>query len=181
MLNSTSELDGIGFMGHFMNDDLPSIHHLNNVLHDFSSIGVNLKITEFDVRFGEKNEFYKLSPMELKLQRDFTEDFFRLCFSIPKMEGIIMWGFWEGRHWYPSAALWDKDWNLKPNGKAWLDLVYDEWWTQESFTLETNQNSLKTRGFLGDYTVTVCSPEGNTLFQQDFTLTKEGYILDIKL
>jgi endo-1,4-beta-xylanase len=33
-----------------------------------------------------------------------------MCFAHPSVEGILMWGFWQGKHWRPNAFLWKKDW-----------------------------------------------------------------------
>ena len=39
-------------------------------------------------------------------------------------------GVWEGDHWKPQAALWRKDWSIKPGGQAYFDLVFRDWWTK---------------------------------------------------
>jgi endo-1,4-beta-xylanase len=57
-----------------------------------------------------------------------------------------MWGFWEGRHWKPRAALWRRDWSVKPNCQAWLDLVHDCWWTKADGRTDA-AGSYQTRGF----------------------------------
>ncbi len=180
LISQNANLHGIGFMSHFRDTDLPAIKHLEDIFFRFSNLNLALKITEFDVRFGEQGKTYKFSADELELQKQFTEDFLRLCFSIPKMEGIILWGFWEGRHWYPSAALWDKNWNIKPNGQAWLDLVYGEWWTKESIAL-ADDGVVKARGFLGDYEVCLFTQDGDEIYRSNFKLTKEGVDLTIDL
>jgi hypothetical protein len=46
-----------------------------------------------------------------------------------------------------------KDWTLKPNGQAWLDLVLKEWWTEATVTTGPD-GSCATRGFMGDYKIT---------------------------
>jgi len=54
----------------------------------------------------------------------------------------------------PPAAMIRKDWTLKPNAQAWMDLVLKQWWTDT--TLATGPDgSCATRGFLGDYKITV--------------------------
>jgi len=172
--------DGIGFMSHFEPSDLPSMKNVYNILNHFSSLKKPLKITEFDIQFGERGKEYKMSADELELQKRFTEDFMRICFSHPSMEGFIMWGFWEGAHWYPAAALWDKNWNIKPNGQAWMDLVYGEWWTQEQYSVKGTK-TIQTRGFLGDYRITIKKSNGEIVYEQEHSLTKKNLSIHIVL
>jgi len=174
---NNARLDGIGFMSHFHHRDLPSIRSIKEKLDEFSTFGFKLKITEFDVLFGEKFEHYEMSKDELDLQKQFTEDFLRICFSHPSVEGIILWGFWEGAHWYPAAALWDKDWNIKPNGQAWLDLVFKEWWTDEIHVVAQNEK-IETRGFLGEYNLKIMDKLGNLVLDTNFVLPKYGIVLE---
>ena len=79
-------------------------------------------------------------------------------FSHPAVTGVLMWGFWEGRHWRPRAAMVRKDWTLKPNGQAWMDLVEKQWWTDERGKTGPD-GEYKIRGFLGDYEITATQKE----------------------
>jgi hypothetical protein len=77
------------------------------------------------------------------------------------VDSIIMWGFWEGRHWLPNAALFRRDWTIKPNGQAYQDLVFKQWWTNADGKSD-NRGAYRTRGFLGDYDISVTAPNGQT-------------------
>ena len=68
--------------------------------------------------------------------------------------GFMMWGFWDGSKFGPSAPIYDDDWTVKPSGEVYRDLVFNEWWTEESGTTD-NEGRYTTRAFFGDYTVTV--------------------------
>ena len=134
--------DGIGFMGHFGATSLTSPAVLYDVLDRFAKIIPNLQLTEFDVRVGSDEE----------LQADYLRDVMTVAFSHPAVQAVVMWGFWEGRHWKPDAALYRRDWSLKPAGQAWQDLVFEQWWTDESG--KTGRDGVcKTRGFLGEYEI----------------------------
>jgi GH35 family endo-1,4-beta-xylanase len=183
-------IDGIGFMGHFMTGGrlgksiLTSPVQLWKILDDFARFGLPIQITEFDISF-ERNRrkqraytAYTLSAQDLKLQANYMRDFMTLMFSHPAVEGIVMWGFWEGRHWYPSAALYRKDWSIKPNGQVWEDLVTKKWWTDVKGKTNT-KGTYRTRGFLGNYSVTVTIDSQRKTFLCD--LTKEGVHLEIGL
>jgi len=41
-----------------------------------------------------------------------------------------MWGFWEGAHWRPKAALWKRDFSPTPAARAYRNLVFNRWWTR---------------------------------------------------
>jgi endo-1,4-beta-xylanase len=70
------------------------------------------------------------------------------------VQSFLMWGFWEGRHWLPDAALYRSNWSLKPNGQAYKELLFKRWWTNTTGSSNAN-GQFGTRGFLGDYKLTV--------------------------
>jgi len=178
LLDSGAPLGGIGFMGHFDHDKLTPPSKLIQIFDSFAAFGLPLQVTEFDVRFGKKGEPYDFSDDELQLQADYTRDFMTAVFSHPAVEGIVMWGFWEGAHYNPSAALYRKDWSIKPNGKVWEDLVFKQWWTDVHGKTDAD-GTFKTRGFLGEYEITV-EHQGKTL-TQSVRLQKGGSKITVTL
>lgn len=93
-----------------------------------------------------------------------------ICFSHPGIDGFIMWGFWDGKHWADNAPLYDKDWNLKPEGEAWMQLVFDQWWTDENGNTDA-RGRWQTRAFLGEHRVTVTGP-GGEMVQREAVVTR---------
>ena len=90
----------------------------------------------------------------------------------------MLWGFWEGAHWKPDAAMISKDWKQKPPYKAYCDLVLKKWWTNAAG--KTGRTGLyEIRGFLGDYEVTT-SHDGKTKTEK-LKLPKDGIEMKIKL
>jgi len=160
--------DGIGFMAHYRDTHLPHPAEVYRRIERFAEFDCKLQLTEFDVECG---------PQE-QLQADYLRDAMTICFSHPQMEGIVMWGFWEGRHWRPSAALWRRDWSLKPAGEAWIELVREQWWTDESGTTDNDGNYL-VRGYCGDYRVTVAH-DGRS-GTADAVLGREGTAVTVRL
>jgi endo-1,4-beta-xylanase len=79
--------------------------------------------------------------------------FFPIFFAHPKVEAIIMWGFWAGDHWQPHTAMWKKDWTATPQALAYRDLLFNKWWTQTSGKAG-DDGTFKTRAFYGDYEIT---------------------------
>jgi hypothetical protein len=115
----------------------------------FARFGLPIHISELDVDVADTSD-----PEQLAWQRDMFRDALTVFFAHPSVNAITQWGFWEGAHWKKRAALWDKNWNLRAHGQAYRDLVLKDWWTET--TLPNDEKGLaKTRGFLGDYKVTV--------------------------
>jgi len=143
LIERDAKPDGIGFMAHFRDSNLPSPSEVWRRLEEFAPFGCQLQLTELDVGGGGDE----------KLHADYLRDIMTIAFSHPQMDGIVLWGFWEGRHWRPSAALWRKDWSIKPAGQAWIDLVRGAWWTEEDGATDAT-GAFSCRGFLGTYAVT---------------------------
>jgi len=178
LLKQGAPLDGIGMMGHFTTATLMDPPGLWQIFDTFGSFGLPILITEFDVRFGKQGERYALSKEEERLQADYTRDFLTAAFSHPAVEGVLLWGFWEGRHWYPSAALFRQDWSIKPNGRVWEDLISRVWWTDTTGTTDS-LGQFRVRGFKGDYTLTV--NDGQNTYRTDFSVTEPSVVVSVIL
>ena len=142
MLELGAPLEGIGLQGHFSFKLTPP-EELYGRLEDFGALNLPLSITEFDVNIPDE-----------KLQADYLRDFLTVAFSSNYVSKFLMWGFWEGQHWLPQTALYRRDWSLKPNGKAFKDLLFKTWWTNISGSSDAS-GQYKARGFLGEYKLTV--------------------------
>lgn len=143
-------LGGIGFMGHHQQkwNQLLDVQDILSGFEAFSDFGVPILVTEFDIQI-----FSRRNAQEVDAQADYTRDFLTAAFSMPAVEGVLSWGFWAGEHWRPTGAYYDEDWTLRPNGAVYRDLVFDEWWTEE--TGETDEDGIyPTRGFAGEYRIT---------------------------
>ncbi len=142
-------VDGIGFQCHFGSNIVPPERVISG-LDRFATFGLPISITEFDIDSTDED-----------LQRRYLRDFLTAAFSHPAVDTILMWGFWEGKHWLPNAALYRTDWSIKPSGQAWLDLVHRDWWTNADGKTDA-AGSYKTRGFYGVYELTATAPGGKT-------------------
>jgi uncharacterized protein (TIGR03437 family) len=142
MLSSGAPIDGIGLQSHF-DSNLTAPSRVLEVIDKFAAFGKDLQVTEFDVSIADE-----------QVQADYTRDFLTVCFSHPAMKGFMIWGFWEGAHWKPQAAMIRLDWSTKPNYDAWNDLIYRQWWTDTS-GVTGSDGVFRTRGFLGDYDIDV--------------------------
>jgi len=135
-------VDGIGLQSHF-DSNLTAPSRVLELLDQFAEFGKDLQITEFDVNISDE-----------QVQADYTRDFLTLCFSHPAVKGFMMWGFWEGAHWRPTAAMYRRDWSAKPNAAVWDEMVFRQWWTDVRGATGSD-GAFRTRGFLGDYEIEV--------------------------
>ena len=159
-------MDGIGIQGHF-GQTMPGMEVMLADMDLMASAGLPLQITEFDVNTEDE-----------QLQADFTRDFLIACYSHPAFTGFFNWGFWEGSHWVPRAALYRKDWTPKPNGKVWEELVLGQWRTK--FSQKSDAAGLvAARGHRGRYEVVVTA-NGKTTTQV-VELTGKGTDVTVKL
>ena len=160
--------DLVGFMGHFGLTTLTPPKELLQVYDDFAKIAPRLQLTEFDVEAGDDEA----------LQADYFRDVMIATFSHPNFEAIIQWGFWEPMHWKPAAALWRRDWTLKPAGEVFVDLVANQWWTNQTLFSDAD-GECRVRGFLGDYQVTI--EHGGRSKTVSCTLGRNGVQLLVQL
>ncbi len=142
LLDGGAPLDLIGLQSHF-GGSLTDPDTLVSLLDRFARFGKPLQITEFDINTDDE-----------QLLADYTETFMTVVFSHPAVADLTMWGFWEKRHWRPNAAMYRKDWEIKPNGEVFKKLVFDKWWTRQTATTDTNGRAT-VRGFRGAYEIAV--------------------------
>ena len=144
LLDQGAPLDGVGFQGHF--DAGPTgMAKAWSIMQRYATEFPNLefKITEFDVDTDEE-----------ELQADYLRDFLTLVFSHPKFTGFQVWGFWEGAHWKPRAAMVRNNWEEKPSATVWRSLVLDQCKTDQTRATGAD-GRVRGRAFLGDYDISV--------------------------
>jgi hypothetical protein len=151
---------------HF-NNTLTPPDRVYEILDRFAALGLDIKITEFDINSTDE-----------AAQADYTRDYLTICFSHPAVKGFYKWGFWEGRHWRPNAAMFRRDWSEKPNAQAWRDLIYKDWWTTADGTTG-EEGKYAVRAFQGTHAVEV--EHGGRARRQTITLGAEGAVVKMVL
>lgn len=137
--------DVIGFQGHF-GEDFTDPVIVWKILDRFAAeTTADLQVTEFDI-----------NTLNEDAQAAYTRDFMTACFAHPRITAFTMWGFWEGDHWLPRAALYRKDWSIKPNGKVIEELVTKTWATNATLTTGAD-GKVSLSAFLGTLEVSVTS------------------------
>ncbi len=156
LLDRGVPIAGIGVQGHLHGDTFDR-NALQNALGRLSAFHLPIRVTEFNIP-GQRSRFYKdrslrlTSDEEEAKARDLT-DYYRICFACPEVQGILMWGFWEGANWIPVSSLYRRDWRPLPAAAAYRDLVFHQWWTDWRGRTDT-QGQCEVRAFYGRHVVT---------------------------
>lgn len=133
-------LDGIGLQGHF-GANVPGIEEMRATLDRFAEFGLPLRVTEFDHDIDDE-----------EAQALLLRDVLTLCFAHPAVDGVILWGFWDGAHWKQNAPLFRRDWTPKPAHTVWRELVWTRWRTPDFEDRTDAAGRIVIPGaFFGDY------------------------------
>jgi endo-1,4-beta-xylanase len=155
MLRDGAPIGGVNDQAHF-SKTVPENGKLWACLDALGSLGLPVKVTEFDINTTDEQQ-----------QAKDTRRFYRVCFAHPAVDAIVMWGFWEGRHWRPNAALWRKDWTIKPNAEAYVKLIDEEWITKGE--AEAVNGEVGFRGFYGEYEMELGGKRAKVLLTKEKT------------
>jgi endo-1,4-beta-xylanase len=166
ILSNGGRIDGIGVQGH-MNSTLTGPETIYQIFDQFAVYGAALSVTEFDAAGADE-----------ELLAEYLRDLLIICFSHPQVENFLMWGFWDGSHWHNDAPLYRRDWTEKPAGRAFLQTVFEDWWTSVAGPAN-HLGSYTVRGFLGHYEIEA-SYQGERA-SRTMTLGPEGASVEIVL
>ena len=170
LLDQGVAIGGIGVQGHLHGDTFDATA-LQSALDELAKFDLPIRITEFNLP-GQRSRVYRergarlTDEEELAKARDIVR-YYRICFAQPAVDGILMWGFWEGANWIPASSLYHRDWTPTPAVKAYQKLVFDEWWTRAKARADAN-GRCEIRAFLGDQRVRIAGQE------KTVNLTKAG-------
>ncbi|MEO0514619.1 MAG: endo-1,4-beta-xylanase [Planctomycetota bacterium] len=168
LLENDTPIHGIGMQGHFGQTLTPPAKLLE-VLDRYTALGLSIKVTEFDISTDDE-----------QMQAAYARDFLTVMYSHPAVEAVVMWGFWENRHWRPNAAWWREDWSPKPAVAAFQSLFNDQWRTQAEGKTDS-RGRFFVRGHLGDYTITVVDEEGRRAeHQAELAITGSEVIVEVR-
>ena len=150
-------IGGIGVQGHSHGDTFDAAT-LQRALDRLAELKLPVRVTEFNFP-GQHSKHYesrgaRLTEDEERAKAQAISDYYRICFAHPAIEGILMWGFWEGANWIPVSSLYRRDWTPTPAAEAYRDLVFRQWWTRWEGRSDA-QNRCETRAFYGRHRVTV--------------------------
>jgi GH35 family endo-1,4-beta-xylanase len=157
LLKEGVPIAGIGVQGHLHAETFDR-NQLKNALDSLAVFKLPIRITEFNMP-GQRSKYYNdrtlvLTQQDEDLKAKEIVDYYRICFAHPAVEGILMWGFWEGANWIPVSSLYKRDWTPTPAAEAYHNLIFRQWWTKESWSTGSN-GTFSTPAFYGKYKVTV--------------------------
>ncbi len=155
------DFDAIGYQGHEGYSTDPE--DVVKILEKLSTYGKEIHITEYNTNapngLAVESGISKTDE-EANYQANLVRDTLIAYFSCENVTSLYLW-------WHKDIdggsgrVLYDYNYNLKKAGMMFQDLFYNQWWTNESG--KTNSNGeFSTRGYYGDYTVTV-SKNGQTV------------------
>lgn len=150
-------IGGIGVQGHLHGDTFDPVA-LQNALDRLAQFKLPIRVTEFNFP-GQRSKYYgqrgaRLSDEEEAAKAKALADYYRICFAHPAVDGILMWGFWEGANWIAVSSLYRRDWSSTPAALAYRDLVFKEWWTTWRAQADA-QGHCEVRAFFGRHRVTL--------------------------
>lgn len=160
MLDRGVPIDALGFQSHFRLYSVTPPKRVWEILDRYAKLDLKLGITEYDLAWVDE-----------AFQARYLHDFMTACFAHPSVNQFVMWGFWDGSHWREDGGMFAKDWREKPSLNVYKDLVFNQWWTDQ--TIETDaQGQIQARGFLGEYKLTF-KVNGKTVTRM-LSLPKQG-------
>ncbi|MFF5784095.1 endo-1,4-beta-xylanase [Streptomyces sp. NPDC012693] len=107
-------VDGVGFQAHLILGQVPASLEAN--LRRFADLGVDVAITELDVRMT-----LPATAEKLDRQKADYASVVRACLAVTRCAGVTVWGFTDSDSWIPdffpgqgAATLYDEDLYPKP-------------------------------------------------------------------
>ena len=101
-------IDGVGFQCHFIVGEVPT--SFQSVLEQFTALGVEVAITELDIRMPTPASQANLAQQ----QKDF-QTVVQACMNVEGCVGVTIWDFTDKYSWVPStfsgqgaACPWDQ-------------------------------------------------------------------------
>jgi len=175
LLKQGAPVDGMGFQSHVHTLVPPEVVYRR--IERFAALAPEIQITEFDIQVPDISD---------ELQARYARDCLIAVFSHPKTVGFVTWlggmPLREIETTHPSArmqcAFFRKDWTIKPIGQVWLDLKEKQWNTSARGQTDT-KGRFQTRGFHGDYDITVSHHDKTKRFNA--TVDGEGATISVQL
>ncbi len=157
LLKQKVPIAGIGVQGHLHAETFDR-QQLKNALDSLAQFNLPIRVTEFNMP-GQRSKYYTERIMKMTNEEELQKatelvDYYKICFAHPAVDGIIMWGFWEGANWIPVSSLYKRDWSPTPAAEAYRNLIFKEWWTIEE-TKTNRKGELTVQAFFGKYKITI--------------------------
>ena len=148
-------ITGLGVQGHLHAESFDR-KKLQKALDELAQFNMPIRITEFNMP-GQRSKYYQKRDLEMTAEEEQQKakdivEYYTICFAQPAVEGILQWGFWAGANWIPQSSLYNRDWSPTPALKAYQELIFKTWWTDEKVTLDKNGEA-EISAFYGTYKI----------------------------
>lgn len=169
ILDNGGPIDGIGLQSHFAGSVNTST--MTSVLDTLASLGLSIKITEFDMDVDANN------VTEAKQAKDYAWAM-RTAFAHPAVDAFLFWGFWDSRHWRGGAGMFNEDKTPKIAADSVYTLIHKIWHTEGD---KVDCSTLDLNAYYGNYEVSI-SYNGETMVHNvNMSKLQEGDTLKIHL
>jgi endo-1,4-beta-xylanase len=107
-------IDCVGFQAHLIVGQVPGDLQAN--LQRFADLGVDVRITELDIRMSTPADATKLANQAADYKK-----VFQACLGVTRCQGVTIWGITDKYSWVPdtfpgqgAALVWDASYAKKP-------------------------------------------------------------------
>lgn len=154
-------LSNIGLQAHEPRDEWFTPEVVWSTFDLYARYGHSIHITEFTPQSSGKEITggWRTGTWTPEAQRDFTEQFVRLCFGHPAVVSINWWGLSDRNIWLPGGGLIDEEYRPKPVYNMLDSLINIEWKTRVSLTPDRN-GEIAFNGFYGEYEILLTTANG---------------------
>lgn len=136
-IKTNGAIDGLGMQSHIGTDLTPPAKVID-ILNRFEKLNKDISISEFSLDIMEDED----------VRAKYTRDFMIATFSNSAVKEFLFWGFYAPMH--PKVALVDQKYSLTKLGKAYYNLVFNEW-TTKGIKNTNDLGLVSIRGFYGTY------------------------------
>ncbi|XP_052105798.1 anti-sigma-I factor RsgI6-like [Mytilus californianus] len=159
---------GMGIQSHLPSSTI-NMDSLKYRLDKVAESGLPIWITELTIM--DSNESNKAAALE---------DVMTMFFSHPAIEGILLWGFWDGAAYDRRLALATGS-SVTPNaaGRKWQELFHQRFRTNETHAL-SGQTSISQKVFYGDYQL-IFRKNGVIVHTENINMDQDGQNIIINL
>ncbi|KAI1074517.1 family 10 glycosyl hydrolase [Whalleya microplaca] len=105
------KIDGVGLQAHFAANSAPTLDQQISVMQSFAALGVEVAVTELDVRIETPS-----NETSLGWQAEAYKNSVGACVQVPDCVGVTIWDFYDPFSWVPltfegegDALLWFED------------------------------------------------------------------------
>ncbi|KAK3331569.1 glycoside hydrolase family 10 protein [Cercophora scortea] len=110
------KIDGVGLQAHLVAESHPTLDQHIEAIHGFASLGVEVALTELDIRLQTP-----ATATNLALQKEAYKNVVGACAQVKGCIGVTIWDFYDPFSWVPSvfsgqgaALLWFDNFTTHP-------------------------------------------------------------------